>query len=52
MKLRSQLHAPAYLTPEREHIIMYGIGGWMGPRAIQNIWKKNLIFLHLYDRAS
>ena len=44
MELRSQLHAPAYLTPEREHIIMYGIGGWMGPRAIQNILKKNLLF--------
>jgi hypothetical protein len=22
---------------------MYGIGSWLGPRASQNIWKKNLL---------
>jgi hypothetical protein len=43
MELRSQLHALAYLTPEKDHVIAYGIGGWMGPRASQNIWKKNLL---------
>jgi hypothetical protein len=43
MELCSQLHALAYLNPETEHVITYGIGGWMGPRASQNIWKKNLL---------
>jgi hypothetical protein len=42
MELRSQLHSLAYLTPEKEHVTMYGIGSWMGPRASQNIWKKNV----------
>ena len=43
MDLCSQLHALAYLTIEKEHVITYGIGGWKGPRACQNIWNKNLV---------
>ena len=43
MELCSQLHALAYLTPKKEHVITYRIGSWMGPRASQNTWKKNLL---------
>ena len=43
MELRSQLHALTYLTPEKERVIMYRTRSWMGPRASQNIWKKNLL---------
>jgi hypothetical protein len=43
MELCSQLHALAYFTPEKEHVITYGIGGWMGPKASQNISKKNVL---------
>jgi hypothetical protein len=45
MELCSQFHALAYLTPDKKHFIMYGIGGRMVPRASQNIWKKNLLVL-------